>query len=105
MAAISPDPRRYLRIAAAVRELLADGNLVPGQPIPTITELSEQHGYSRMTVAKGLRILEGEGLLCRMRGLGYYVPSELLTPLAAPPRQTPAPATEALGTTELPPWR
>jgi DNA-binding GntR family transcriptional regulator len=78
-----PDPRPYLRIAADIREHIADGSLVPGEPIPSITVLCRLHGYSRATVGKGLRVLEQEGLLCRIRGLGYYVASESLTPLAA----------------------
>jgi DNA-binding GntR family transcriptional regulator len=76
-----------MKIAAAVRERISGGSLVPGKPVPTITELCQLYGYSRGTVRKGLRILEGEGLLCRVRGLGYYVPSESLSPLVIPSRQ------------------
>jgi GntR family transcriptional regulator len=87
MAAIYPDPRPYMQIAAHIREHLTDGSLTPGTPIPTIADLRQQHGYSRATIGKGLRILENEGLLCRIRGLGYYVSSEALRPLVIPPRQ------------------
>jgi DNA-binding transcriptional MocR family regulator len=50
-----------------------DGTLEPGQPAPSITRLSQEHGHARPTCSKALRILEGEGLLTRIPGLGYYV--------------------------------
>jgi GntR family transcriptional regulator len=81
------DPRRYIKLAAIIREQVTDGTLVPGMPIPSIRLLCQEYEYSRGTVAKGLRILEQEGILCRVRGLGYYVSSQSLTPLVVPPRR------------------
>jgi DNA-binding GntR family transcriptional regulator len=80
------DPRKYLRIAEDLRAQIVGGTLVSGEPIPSITVLQDKYGISRQTIAKGLRILEREGLLCRVRGEGYYVPSESLAPLIVPPR-------------------
>jgi DNA-binding transcriptional MocR family regulator len=80
------DPRKYLRIAEDLRAQIAGGTLAPGEPIPSITIMQDKYGISRQTIAKGLRILEREGLLCRVRGEGYYVPSESLAPLIVPPR-------------------
>ena len=85
---ICPDPRRYLKIAGDIREQVANGTLAPGKPIPAITVLCRQYDYSRGTVRKGLRILEQEGILCRVRGLSYYVSSESLAPLVTPPRRS-----------------
>jgi DNA-binding GntR family transcriptional regulator len=42
-------------------------------PTPSITTLSQQYGHARQTCAKALRILEEDGLLTRIPGLGYYV--------------------------------
>jgi GntR family transcriptional regulator len=70
---IRPDPRRYRQMADEVRGLIASGAIAPGQPAPTIAELSGQHGCARQTAAKALRLLEGEGLLIRYPGFGYYV--------------------------------
>ena len=67
------DPRAYVRLAAIVRQQIADGTLDSGQPAPTITRLSQEHGHARPTCGKALRMLEGEGLLTRIPGLGYYV--------------------------------
>jgi DNA-binding GntR family transcriptional regulator len=82
-----PDPRPYLRVAADLRAQITGAVLEPGQPIPTIGALQDKYGYGRQTIAKGLRVLEQEGLLCRIRGLGYHVPSRSLAPLVVPPRR------------------
>jgi len=67
------NPRAYVRLAAIVRQQITDGTLKPGQPAPSITRLSQGHGHARPTCGKALRMLEGEGLLTRIPGLGYYV--------------------------------
>jgi DNA-binding GntR family transcriptional regulator len=67
------DPRAYRRLAALIRQQIGDGTLQPGLPAPSITSLSQEHGYARQTCSKALRILEGEGLLARIPGLGYYI--------------------------------
>jgi DNA-binding GntR family transcriptional regulator len=61
---------------------MAEGTLTPGMPTPSITTLSQDAGHARQTCAKALRILEDEGLLARIPGLGYYgvsVPSSAKT--------------------------
>ncbi len=70
---IRPDPRRYRQMADKVRGLIASGAIAPGQPAPTIAELSGRHCCARQTAAKALRLLEDEGLLIRYPGFGYYV--------------------------------
>ena len=67
------DPRAYVRLAARLRRDIAEGVLKAGMPTPSITTLSQQHGHARQTCAKALRVLEDEGLLTRIPGLGYYV--------------------------------
>ena len=70
------DPRRYMQIAAFVRQGLAERRWEPGQPVPSITTLSQEYGVNRRTAAKALALLESEGLLTRIPGLGYYVNSQ-----------------------------
>jgi len=72
-AAPQPDPRAYMRLAALVREQIASGKLAPGAQLPSIAVLRREHGRSRQTVGKAMRILAGEGLIYRVPGLGYYV--------------------------------
>ena len=67
------DPRAYIRLAAILRQEIADGKLPPGKPTPSITTLSQRYGHARQTCAKALRLLVDEGLLIRYPGLGYYV--------------------------------
>jgi DNA-binding GntR family transcriptional regulator len=67
------DPRAYRRLAALIRQQIDDGTLQPGRSAPSITSLSQEHGHARQTCSKALRVLEGEGLLARIPGLGYYV--------------------------------
>jgi DNA-binding GntR family transcriptional regulator len=67
------DPRAYRRLAALIRQQIGDGVLQPGLPAPSITRLKQEHGYARQTCGKALRILEAEGLLARIPGLGYYI--------------------------------
>ena len=67
------DPRVYVRLAEIVRQQIIDGMLEPGRPTPSITRLSQEHRHARLTCGKALRLLEREGLLTRIPGLGYYV--------------------------------
>ena len=67
------DPRAYVRLAAILRRQITDGSLRPGDRAPSITRLSHEHGHARPTCGKALRMLEGEGLVTRIPGLGYFV--------------------------------
>jgi len=69
------DPRAYVRLAARLRRQIQDGTLPPGGPVPSITTLTQEHGIARATAGKALRLLESEGLVYRVPGLGYYVTS------------------------------
>ena len=73
MAQDNSDPRAYVRIAAEVRARIESGDLAPGDPVPSITTLVQQHGVARETAAHALKVLAGEGLVRRYPGLGYYV--------------------------------
>jgi GntR family transcriptional regulator len=75
------DPRAYVRIADLLRRQIAAGLLKAGQPVPSITTLTQDHGVARQTAAKALQMLESEGLVHRVPGLGYYV-SERANPVS-----------------------
>ena len=75
------DPRKYVQLAANLRRRIQDGKLHAGDPAPSITTLAaEQGGLARQTVAKAFRVLEGEGLLIRVPGLGYFIAGPAGTP-------------------------
>jgi DNA-binding GntR family transcriptional regulator len=45
--------------------------------MPSIGELHHKHEHSRQTVGKAIRILQDEGLIYRVPGLGYYRTEDL----------------------------
>jgi hypothetical protein len=63
----------YRRLAAIIRAQISSGTLQRGQPVLSITRLSQEHGYARQTCSKAYRMLEREGLAARFPGLGYFV--------------------------------
>ena len=67
------DPRVYVRIAADLRRRIEADELKPGEPVPSITTLCPEWGVARETAAHALTVLEGEGLVRRYPGRGYYV--------------------------------
>jgi DNA-binding GntR family transcriptional regulator len=67
------DPRIYVHLAATIRKQIGDGTLQPGSLAPSITTLAGTYGHARQTCVKALHLLEGEGLLVNIPGLGFYV--------------------------------
>lgn len=63
----------YVRIREALRSEIIQGNLHPGQKIPSEDELAQQYRVSRMTVRQGVMDLIKEGLLHRKHGVGTFV--------------------------------
>jgi DNA-binding GntR family transcriptional regulator len=74
------DARKYVRLAAVIRSRILDGSLRPGESVPSISVLAAEHGWARQTCSKALRMLEAEGLVLRVRGIGYLVSSPAGTP-------------------------
>jgi DNA-binding GntR family transcriptional regulator len=67
------DPRAYVRLAALIRGQIRNGTLETGQPVPSITTLSQEHRHARQTCSRAYRLLQQEGVLARFPGLGYFV--------------------------------
>lgn len=59
---------KYVRLAADLRRLIADGTYPPNSELPTVTELREQHGVTVATVQEAMRILRREGLIESSQG-------------------------------------
>lgn len=68
-----PEEPPYLRLAVSLRTRIASGKLRRGDLVPSITVLCREHGMSRPTADKTMRLLEREGLVILVPGRGYYV--------------------------------
>jgi GntR family transcriptional regulator len=73
MATITEGVSLYIRIREALREQIMQGDLKPGQRLPSEDEVAAQFGVSRMTARQGISDLIDEGLLYRRRGIGTFV--------------------------------
>jgi GntR family transcriptional regulator len=63
----------YRRIQYALRKRIEDGELQPGDAVPSERELARCHEVSLMTARHALAELEHEGLVDRRRGAGSFV--------------------------------
>jgi len=63
----------YRQLAAIIRERIESGDLKPGYPVPSESQLTGEHGVSRDTVRKAMDILRGEGRIVTVQGKGSYV--------------------------------
>lgn len=68
----SPEPM-YLQIMGQVRRLVAAGQLVPGDEMPSVRLVAAAHEINPMTVSKAYSKLHDEGLLVRLPGKGMAV--------------------------------
>lgn len=63
----------YRQLVGQVRRMVAGGQLVPGDALPSVREVARTLALNPMTVSKAYAQLENEGLLQRRRGLGMWV--------------------------------
>ena len=68
----SPSPY-YQQLYAILRKEIVDGRWLPGDMLPSETELIEQFEVSRITVRQALEMLVNDGLIFRRRGRGTFV--------------------------------
>lgn len=71
----STEMPRYLQVENALRGLIENGDLLPGDQIPSERELAERIGASRMTVRHAVEKLLEHGLLERRSTAGTFVSS------------------------------
>jgi GntR family transcriptional regulator of arabinose operon len=64
---------KHERLRAHLLQRLRDGQLRPGEAMPTENELAESANISRNTVRQALADLERNGLIRRVRGRGTFV--------------------------------
>ena len=63
----------YVRVESLVRNRILNGQLQPGDKLPTEEDLVKQFGVSQITIRNALSNLEREGLIVRSRAKGTFV--------------------------------
>ncbi|MFF0558750.1 GntR family transcriptional regulator [Streptomyces sp. NPDC004266] len=84
----APDPP-YLRIVTAVRRRIADGELAPGDRVPSTRQIAAEWGVALATATKALTALRLEGLVEARPRIGTVVAG---TAPAGPARRRPSTA-------------
>ncbi len=67
-----PSPS-YYKLKELLRRRIAEGELGPGESVPSERRLSDTFGVSRMTARRALVELVNDGLLFRVPGVGTFV--------------------------------
>lgn len=63
----------FHQLKERLRQRIAEGELRPGDRLPSLAELCAEHGISAITVRRALTDLVGEGLLRGEQGRGMFV--------------------------------
>jgi DNA-binding GntR family transcriptional regulator len=63
----------YLRVSADLRRKIEEGELLPGEQLPSLDRLSADYRISRATAQKAVRVLIGEGLAVSRPRWGVFV--------------------------------
>lgn len=64
---------RYLELADALAAEIREGTYAPGDRLPSVRRLRDQHGVSLSTVLEACRVLEDRGLVRARPQSGHYV--------------------------------
>ena len=68
---------RYVRIRDAIIKRVEDGDLKPGEQIPSLREMCQEYGVSSITARRALLDLINDGIVERRGGLGAFVTGTL----------------------------
>jgi GntR family transcriptional regulator len=63
----------FRQIIDQVKRFIASGQLQSGDTLPSVRTVALHHAINPMTVSKAYNMLEMEGVLVRMRGVGMVV--------------------------------
>ncbi|WP_447931088.1 histidine utilization repressor [Sphingopyxis fribergensis] len=67
-----PAPR-YAAIKQSISDAVRDGQLKPGDRVPSEAELVDRFDVSRMTANRALRELQASGIIVRRAGIGSFI--------------------------------
>lgn len=63
----------YFQVKQAIKQLIDESNLKPGDKLPSENQLIKQYKVSRITLRRGLDELEQDGYISRVQGKGTFV--------------------------------
>jgi GntR family transcriptional regulator len=63
----------FKRIVNEIAQKIKDGELAPGEKLPSTAQLAEQYGVSTGTVYRALSLLHDRDLILGQPGRGTYV--------------------------------
>jgi DNA-binding GntR family transcriptional regulator len=64
----------YRAISTALRERIRAGEWLPGEQIPSVRQIAEEHGVSIGTARRALSVLADEGLVVVTPSWGAFIP-------------------------------
>src|SRR6266446_2456730 len=97
----SPGDHLYEQMAGKIHQLIQRGTLRPGERVPSVRKLSEQHDVSIATVLQAYMLLEDKGLIEARPQSGYYVRARFHDLLAEPAKTAPSSAACSVNVNEL----
>jgi GntR family transcriptional regulator len=77
----------YLQLRGRVVDMILDGLLKEGDPLPSVRNVAAEARVNPLTVLKGYQQLADEGLVETRRGRGMFINSGARTSLLAAERQ------------------
>jgi DNA-binding transcriptional MocR family regulator len=92
---------KYEQVVASIADLIERGALRPGDPLPSVRELSRQRSVSITTVLQGYYVLEARGLIEARPRSGFYVHTHLPSVLPEPEISSPPPDPANVSVREL----
>lgn len=69
----APEGKGYADLASHFRALIKNGELAPGDSLPSVTEIRDEFGVASKTVSRALAVLKSEGLVASRGSLGTVV--------------------------------
>jgi GntR family transcriptional regulator len=67
----------YMQLVERIKQMVASGQLQPGQQLPTIRQLAADLRINYNTVGRAYGILDQEGVISTQQGRGTYIASQL----------------------------
>ncbi|MET7805483.1 winged helix-turn-helix domain-containing protein [Micromonospora chersina] len=68
-----PVKPKWEQLADHIRGQIESGDLAPGDQLPSTAQLKEQHGVSATVVRQAILVLQTQGWVQGVHGLGVFV--------------------------------